>query len=74
LKRRIRRLPHPPFAASAVCRIRRLPGFWRGTGFWWLLVRSGRHLARSAGAECGAVWYAGRDARHHTRLKRRRAR
>jgi hypothetical protein len=29
----------------------------------WLLARSGRLLARNA----GAGWYAGRDARHHTR-------
>jgi hypothetical protein len=37
-------------------------------------ARSGRCLARSAGAECAAGRYGRRRARHHTRLKRRRAR
>jgi hypothetical protein len=45
----------------------RLPGFWRAAGFWWLLARSGRRLARNA----GAGWYAGRCARHDTRHQRR---
>ena len=65
----------PPYAPADGARAVGLLGwFWRAAGFWWLLARSGRLLARSAGAECGAVWYAGRCARHHTRQRTARAR